>query len=101
MLVIELLWELLWPFCAGAIIGAVYFASMRWTVDRLVRARQPMIWLLGGAGVRIALVLPLFYIVMAGEWQRLLACLAGFVAVRMFATWGRCRGMPPAARTAG
>ena len=87
--------------CAEAIIGAAYFVSMRWTVDRLVRARQPMIWLLGGAGVRIALVLPLFYIVMAGQWQRMLVCLAGFVAVRAFATRGRRGGMPPAARTTG
>lgn len=92
--------ELLWPFAAGAIIGAVYFASMRWTVDRLVRARQPMIWLLGGATVRIALVLPLFYLVMAGEWQRMLVCLLGFVAVRMLSTWGRRNGTT-AARTAG
>ncbi len=92
--------ELLWPFAAGAIIGAVYFASMRWTVDRLVRARQPMIWLLGGATVRIALVGPLFYLVMAGEWQRMLVCLLGFVAVRMLSTWGRRNGTT-AARTAG
>jgi F1F0 ATPase subunit 2 len=92
--------ELLWPLSAGAIIGAVYFASMRWTVERLVRARQPMIWLLGGATVRIAMVLPLFYFVMAGEWQRMLACLLGFVAVRMLSTWGR-RNSTTAARTVG
>lgn len=92
--------ELLWPFAAGAIIGAVYFASMRWTVDRLLHARQPMIWLLGGAAVRIALVLPLFYLVMAGEWQRMLACLLGFVAVRTLSTWGRSNSTT-AARTAG
>ena len=91
---------LLWPLMAGTIIGAIYFSSLRWTVNRLVRARQPMIWLLGGATVRIALVLPLFYIVMAGEWQRMLACLAGFVAGRMLSTRRR-RGAMPAARTAG
>jgi F1F0 ATPase subunit 2 len=92
--------ELLWPFAAGALIGAVYFASMQWTVDRLLRARQPMIWLLGGASVRIALVLPLFYLVMAGEWQRMVACLLGFVAVRMLSTRGRRNGTT-AVRTAG
>lgn len=92
--------ELLWPVVAGAIIGTFYFASMRWTLDRLVRARQPMIWLLGGATVRIALAMPLFYFVMAGEWQRMLACLLGFVAVRMLATCGR-RNATTAARTTG
>ena len=59
-----------------------------------------MIWLLGGATVRIALVLPLFYLVMAEQWQRMLACLLGFVAVRMLTTWGRRSGTT-AARTAG
>ncbi|MGZ9033921.1 MAG: N-ATPase subunit AtpR [Rhodospirillales bacterium] len=92
--------EHLWPFSAGAVIGAVYFASLRWTVARLLRARQPMIWLLGSATVRVALVLPLFYIVMAGEWQRMLACLVGFVAGRILSTRGR-RDALPAARTAG
>jgi hypothetical protein len=37
---------------------------------------------------------------MAGEWQRMLACLLGFVAVRMLSTWGRRNGTT-AARTAG
>lgn len=91
--------ELLWAFSAGAFIGVIYFASMRWTVARLVRARQPIIWLLGGATVRIALVLPLFYIVMAAEWQRMLACLVGFVVGRIVST--RVRGAMPAAPTAG
>ena len=79
--------EHLWPFSAGAVIGAVYFASLRWTVARLVRARQPMIWLLGSATLRGALVRPLFYIV-------------GFVAGRILSPRGR-RDALPAARTAG
>ncbi|MGZ9019398.1 MAG: N-ATPase subunit AtpR [Rhodoplanes sp.] len=93
--------ELLWPFAAGATIGAAYFASMWWTLNHLIRAKRPMLWVLGGAAVRIALVLPLFYLVMAEQWQRLLACLAGFVVVRTLTTLGRRGGMPPATRTAG
>lgn len=93
--------ELLWPFAAGAIIGAAYFALMWWTLNQLIRARQPMRWVLWGAAVRIALVLPLFYLVMAEQWQRLLACLAGFVVVRTLTTLGRHDGMPPATRTTG
>lgn len=92
--------ELLWPAAAGAIIGIGYFAAMRWAVDHLLHSRTPTLWLAGGAVVRLALVLPLFHLVMAGEWPRLLACLAGFIAGRalLTRTW---RDGVPAVHTAG
>jgi F1F0 ATPase subunit 2 len=88
--------ELLWPAAAGAIIGVGYFAAMRWAVGRLLSSRTPTVWLAGGAVVRLALVLPLFCLVMAGEWPRMLACLAGFIAGRVLLTRMWRVGMPAA-----
>jgi F1F0 ATPase subunit 2 len=92
--------ELLSSFAAGVIIGILYFAFLWWSVDRLLHAKQPMISLLGGAIIRVGVTLPLFFLVMAGSWQRLLACLAGFIVARWLLTVCR-RGGLSATRVAG
>ena len=39
------------------------------------------------AVVRMAIAMVGFYFVSGGQWQRLLACLVGFVAARLAVTW--------------
>lgn len=77
-------------FAIGLAIAALYHAALWVAVRRLPRARHPSLWLLGGAAVRIALLLVAWYWIADGRWQVLLACLFAFVVVRMVATrWVR------------
>lgn len=78
--------EILLAFLAGAGLGAVYVLALWGAVSDLVRARRPALWLVGGALLRLGVVLGAFYLVMDGSWQRLVACLAGFLVVRVAAT---------------
>ena len=50
------------------------------------------IWLLGSAWLRIGLLLAAFYWISDGRWERLLACLLGFVAIRFATTRWAARG---------
>lgn len=73
---------LLLALLAGAVLGAVYFGGLWWTVRKAVTARQPALWFFGSLMLRMAIVLPGFYFASGGHWQRLLACLLGFVIAR-------------------
>jgi F1F0 ATPase subunit 2 len=73
---------------AGALLAMLFLAGLWETVSRLVRVERP--WLLFGASLilRLALVLGVFYLLLAdGNWQRGLAALAAFAVVRTLITW--------------
>jgi F1F0 ATPase subunit 2 len=67
----------------GFAMGMFYFGSLWWTVRRLPKARRAGLFALGSLLVRTAAVLLVFYLVMGGRWERLLACLAGFIVARI------------------
>ncbi|MDX1433640.1 MAG: ATP synthase subunit I [Gammaproteobacteria bacterium] len=69
----------------GAALGALYLGTLWWTVRRVARARRRPVALLGlSLALRLAVVLAGFYAIAAGgHWERLLAALIGFVAIRM------------------
>lgn len=77
---------LLAAFAAGIILGAAYLHSLWIVLRRLPHARAPGLWLLGSAAGRIGLLLAAWYWVSAGRWDGLLACLAGFLVIRVVAT---------------
>ena len=68
---------------AGVGIGLLYFAGLWWTVNRLAFRRHAGLWVLASFAVRASIALFGFYLASGGDWRRLLACLAGFVAVRV------------------
>jgi F1F0 ATPase subunit 2 len=72
---------------AGLLLGAVYFGGLWWTVRKCLTTPHPSLWLLGSALIRMSVTLTGFYFVSDGQWQRLLACLAGFIAARLIVTW--------------
>jgi F1F0 ATPase subunit 2 len=82
--VIALAIELLAFAAIGAVLGALYFGGLWLTIRQLPRLSHPMLWLLISTLTRLGLVLAAFYLVSQGQWQRLLACLAGFVAMRFY-----------------
>lgn len=67
---------------AGLGLGLVYFGGLWLTVQQLGRTRSPTLLFAASFVVRTALVVVGMYLVMDGNWQRMLACLAGFIVVR-------------------
>jgi F1F0 ATPase subunit 2 len=68
--------------CAGALLGAVFFGGLWWTVRQGVSSTHPAPWFLGSSILRIGIVVAGFYFVAGGHWVRLLACLLGFMIAR-------------------
>ncbi len=67
---------------AGGILGAVYFGSLWWTVQKGVTLKRPAPLFVGSLLVRTAIVLAGFYFIGRGGWERMLLCLLGFVIAR-------------------
>jgi F1F0 ATPase subunit 2 len=77
------IWQILLAGSVGVGVGVVYFGGLWLTVRRLPDARRPALLLLGSVVGRTVLTLLGFYLVMGARWERLLACLAGFILARM------------------
>lgn len=77
-------------FGAGIGLGIFYFCGLWLTVRRLTKARWPVVMSLSSFFGRLAAVLLGFYFVMGGRWERLIACLVGFLVVRVVLVrrWG-------------
>jgi F1F0 ATPase subunit 2 len=68
---------------AGAALGGLYFASLWLVVRRLGRLARPALWLGVTSIVRLALLLGLATLLVGPRWERVIAALIGFVAVRL------------------
>ncbi len=77
---------------AGLLLGAIFFGGLWWTVRLGVASRRPALLFLGSLLLRTVVVVAGFYLVGDGHWQRLLACLSGFVIARIIVT--RLAGPP-------
>jgi F1F0 ATPase subunit 2 len=71
---------------AGIALGLFFFGGLWWTVRKGTTADNPALWFLGSFLLRTGVTLGGFYAVGAGDWQRLLAALVGFVLVRVLLT---------------
>lgn len=71
---------------AGMLLGATFFGGLWWTVQKGLASPKPALWFLGSLLLRTGIALTGFYAVAGGNWKRLLACLFGFVIVRIIAT---------------
>jgi F1F0 ATPase subunit 2 len=90
---------------AGILLGVIFFGGLYLTVRKGVSSRSPALWFFGSLVVRMGISLAGFYFVSNGSWQRLIACLLGFVAARVVVTWltrpaGPQASPPPGARHA-
>ena len=75
---------------AGLLLGAIFFGGLWWTVRKGVLSKQPALWFLGSLLLRTGSILAGFYFVSGGHWERLLACLLGFVMARFIVTRLTC-----------
>jgi F1F0 ATPase subunit 2 len=67
---------------AGLSLGAIFFGGLWWTVRKGVLSKHPALWFIGSMLLRMGIVLLGFYFVGRGNWQRLVACLLGFIIAR-------------------
>jgi len=77
---------------AGLLLGAIFFGGLWWTVRLGLASRRPALLFLGSLLLRTVVVVAGLYFVGDGHWQRLLACLFGFVIARIIVT--RLAGSP-------
>lgn len=66
----------------GILLGGCFFGGLWWTVQKALVSSSPAALFLISSFMRTAIVLVGFYFVSDGHWQRLLACLFGFVLAR-------------------
>ena len=74
------------------VLGVLFFGGLWWTVRKGVPAKRPALLFLCSMLLRAGVVIAGFYVVSDGDWQRLLACLFGFVIARFIVT--RVAGPP-------
>lgn len=67
---------------AGLGLGLFYFGGLWLTVRWLGASGWPVLLMVGSFVGRTAVAVLGFYFIMDGSWQRMLACLAGFIIVR-------------------
>jgi len=70
----------------GAALGAFFFGGLWWTVRKGVACKHPAPLFLGSLLLRTFAVSFGFYAVSVGHWERLVACLLGFVVARVVVT---------------
>lgn len=75
-----LTWVAVW--LAGALLGAMFYGGLWWTVRKGVASPRPALWFLGSFVLRTGLALGGFYLLAGGHWERMLLCLLGFVMAR-------------------
>lgn len=71
---------------AGAALGLFFFGGLWWTVRGGLASRRPALLFFGSLLLRTGVILAGFYFVSRGHWERLLACLLGFMAARLIVT---------------
>lgn len=71
---------------AGGLLGVAFFSGLWWTVRKGVVSDRPVQWFLCSLLLRMSLFLGSLYLIGAGHWQRLMACLVGFSIARLIMT---------------
>lgn len=68
---------------AGTAIGIVHFAGLWWTVRWTLASPNPALVAVSSYVVRMGATLGAFYLLMDGDWIRLIALAAGFTLARL------------------
>lgn len=70
-------------FAGGTVIGILNYLGLWLTVKKVPSVRNPALHILTSMAVRISLTMAAFFMITGHEWQRLLACVAGYFLVRL------------------
>ena len=79
--------QMMLSLVAGLLLGAIFFGRLWWTIRKGLSSPRPAMLFLSSAVLRMSIVVAGFYFVSNGLWQRLLACMAGFIIARLAVTW--------------
>jgi F1F0 ATPase subunit 2 len=82
---------------AGIALGGMFFGGLWLTIRYTLSSAAPGLWLMGSYMLRTVIVVAGFYVVFAGDWRRLMACLLGFIlarfiVARVLETRGKVKG---------
>ena len=75
--------NLVGAWVVGVGVGAVFFGGLWWTISHGLSSRTPALWFCCSLVFRTGVALAGFYFMAQGRWERLLACLLGFVTGRV------------------
>jgi len=78
---------LLLATAAGVVLGAGFFGGLWWTVRRSLASQRTASWLLVSFVLRMSIGSAGLYFVSSGRWERLVACLLGFIVARFGVVW--------------
>jgi F1F0 ATPase subunit 2 len=70
-------------YMGGTVLGLFYFASLWWTVRRIVLRRHAALFMAGSYMLRIAVLATGVLLLGQGAWYRFAACLAGLLTARL------------------
>lgn len=75
--------KLLPALFAGIILGVLFFGGLWFTVRLGLGSKKTALIFISSFFIRMAVVLLGFYYVGANNWQKMLACLGGFLIARI------------------
>lgn len=78
--------HLMVALAVGLLLGLMYFGALWWTVRKGMASPHSALWFMGSLVLRTSITLAGFFLVSAGQWDRLLACLGGFIIARLVVT---------------
>ncbi len=67
---------------AGLFLGVFFFGGLWLTVRKGLLSQHPALWFVGSMFLRMSVALCGFYLVSGRKWERMLACLLGFIVAR-------------------
>lgn len=71
-------------WAGGALLSALFFGGLWWTVRKGVTSKHPGLWFAGSVIVRMSAAVAGFCVVSGGRSERLLLCLLGFFMASLF-----------------
>ncbi|RXJ49624.1 ATP synthase subunit I [Gelidibacter gilvus] len=71
---------------AGMLLGVIFFGGLWLTVNKGLGSKRATLIFFGSLILRMAIILTGFYFVGGDSWQKLLACLVGFLIARIVIT---------------
>ncbi len=78
--------NLLPALLAGIVLGWLFFGGLLFTVRLGLSSKRPHLLFFGSMVIRMAIVVVGFYYVGGDNWQKMIACLGGFLIARVIIT---------------
>ena len=69
-------------FTGGILLGIIFFGGLWFTVKKIVAAKTPAVLVFISFIIRVAITVIGFYFIGSGNWQKLIACMLGFIIAR-------------------